>query len=302
VAEEHPLTARIAVNRFWQQLFGVGIVKTSEDFGSQGEWPSHPELLDWLAVEFRESGWDVKHVMKLMVMSEAYRRSAKASPQDYRNDPENRLLARGPRFRLDAETLRDQALAVSGLLVPKIGGPGVKPPQPDGLWRAVGYESSNTVQFKKDDGADKVHRRSIYTFWKRTSPPPQMIDAPSRESCVTRRERTNTPLHALMFMNDPQFVEAARAFAERFEGAPDAEIPGLLFEAALARPPEEDELEFLQESFRGHLAHYAGDVEAARRLVAIGETPSATQQPERLAAWTMVASLVLNLDEFVTKN
>ena len=302
VAEEHPLTARIAVNRFWQQLFGVGLVKTSEDLGSQGEWPSHPELLDWLAVEFREAGWDVKHMMKLMVMSEAYRRSSAASPEDYRRDPENRFLARGPRFRLDAETLRDQALAVSGLLVPRIGGPGVKPPQPDGLWFTVGYSGSNTVRFKKDSGPDKVHRRSLYTFWKRTSPPPQMIDAPSRESCVTRRERTNTPLHALMFMNDPQFVEAARAFAERFEAEEDAEIPARLFETALARPPAKDELELLHESFRGHLAHYAADPDAAKALVAIGEIPSATDQPERLAAWTMVASLVLNLDEFVTKN
>lgn len=302
LAPEHPLTARVAVNRFWQQLFGVGLVKTAEDFGSQGEWPSHPELLDWLAVEFRESGWDVKHLMKLMVMSETYQQSSVASSVEYQGDPENRYLARGPRFRLDAETLRDQALAVSGLLVEKVGGPGVKPPQPDGLWYTVGYSGSNTVRFKPDTGPEKVHRRSLYTFWKRTSPPPQMVDAPSRESCVVRRERTNTPLQALMFMNDPQFVEAARAFAERFEGSADEEIPGLLYSHALARSPDKEELALLRDSYREHLAHFEGKVEEAKALVGIGDSPSATENPARLAAWTMVASLVMNLDEFVTKN
>ena len=299
---DHPLTARVAVNRFWQQLFGTGIVKTAEDFGSQGEWPSHPDLLDWLAVEFRESGWDVKHLMRLMVMSSTYQQSAMAPTADYTRDPGNRLLARGPRFRLDAETLRDQALAVSGLLIDKIGGPGVKPPQPDGLWFTVGYSGSNTVRFKKDSGTDKVHRRSLYTFWKRTSPPPQMIDAPSRESCVVRRERTNTPLQALMFMNDPQFVEAARAFAERFLASDNEAIPAQLFAHALARPPSADELALLRDAYRGHFSHFQADPAAAKALVAIGEAPSTTGQPERLAAWTMVASLVLNLDEFVTKN
>ena len=302
VAPEHPLTARVAVNRFWQQFFGVGLVKTAEDFGSQAEWPSHPELLDWLAVEFRESGWDVKALVKQIVMSETYRRSSAANPEAYREDPENRLLARGPRFRLDAESLRDQALAVSGLLVEKIGGPGVKPPQPDGLWHAVAYTTSNTSRFKADSGPDKVHRRSLYTFWKRTAPPPQMTDAPPRESCVVRRERTNTPLQALMFMNDPQYVEAARAFAERFESEPDEAIPDLLYAHALARTPTERELALLRTSYEEHLTHYQADPAAAKALVAIGDSPSKTTQPERLAAWTMVASLVLNLDEFVTKN
>ena len=298
----HPLTARVAVNRFWQQLFGVGLVKTAEDFGSQGEWPSHPQLLDWLAVEFRESGWDVKALLKTIVLSETYRQRSEGAPEQYRRDPENRLLARGPRFRLDAESLRDQALAVAGLLVEQTGGPPVKPPQPDGLWSAVGYSGSNTVRFKPDRGPGKVHRRSLYTFWKRTAPPPQMIDAPSRESCVVRRERTNTPLHALMFMNDPQYVEAARAFAERFLGAPDDGIPERLFLHALARPPGPDERGVLRESFRRHLAHYREHPEAARALVAIGDRPSDASDPERLAAWTMVASLMLNLDEFLTKN
>lgn len=302
VADDHPLTTRVAVNRFWQQFFGVGLVKTAEDFGSQGEWPSHPELLDGLAVDFRESNWDVKRLVKLIVLSKTYQQSSAASPADYKQDPENRLLARGPRFRLDAESLRDQALAVSGLLVEKVGGPGVKPPQPSGLWKAVGYSGSNTVRFVPDKGPDKVHRRSLYTFWKRTSPPVQMIDAPSRESCVVRRERTNTPLHALMFMNDPQFVEAARNFAENFMDREDGEIPTALLDRALARPPSAEELAILGDDFGQHLAHYQKNPEDAKALIAIGDSPSTSDQPERLAAWTMVASLVLNLDEFVTKN
>ncbi|BCX46158.1 DUF1553 domain-containing protein [Haloferula helveola] len=301
-SKDHPLAARVAVNRLWQQLFGIGLVKTAGDFGSQGEWPSHPELLDWLAVEFRESGWDVKRLMKLIVLSKTYQQTSVASPEDYKRDPDNRLLSRGPRFRLDGEVLRDQALAVSGLLVPKVGGPGVKPPQPDGLWKAVGYQSSNTVKFVADKGPDKVHRRSLYTFWKRTSPPPQMIDAPSREACVVRRERTNTPLHALMFMNDPQFVEAARYFAERFIDLSDDEIVGALFEHALSRSPSADEASLTVDSFKEHLAHYRTKPDEAKKLISIGDSPSASDQPERLAAWTMVASMVLNLDEFVTKN
>ena len=200
IAPNHPLTARVAVNRFWLQLFGTGIVKTAEDFGAQGEPPSHPELLDWLAVTFREDGWDVKRLMKRLVMSAAYRQSSRVTPETLAKDPANRLLARGPRFRLDAETLRDQALFASGLLIERVGGASVKPPQPFGLWEAVGYTDSNTAHFKADSGAEKVHRRSLYTFWKRTSPPPQMttFDAPSREACQVRRERTNTPLQALL--------------------------------------------------------------------------------------------------------
>ncbi|SVC05115.1 uncharacterized protein METZ01_LOCUS257969, partial [marine metagenome] len=217
VSPGHPLTSRVTVNRFWQQLFGTGLVETSEDFGSQGQRPSHPELLDWLAIEFIDSGWDIKRLMKLMLTSATYRQSSQVKREVLALDPENRLLSRGPRFRLDAEMLRDQALSVSGLLRGDIGGPSVKPPQPDGLWYAVAITGSNTARFVKDEGAEKVHRRSLYTFWKRTSPPPQMniLDAPSREACTVRRERTNTPLQALMLMNDPQYVEAARAFAER---------------------------------------------------------------------------------------
>ncbi len=214
VAPNNPLTARVTVNRLWQQALGIGLVKTADDFGSQGEMPSHPKLLDWLAVQFLEDGWDVKAMMKRIVMSATYQQTSHVPPADYQRDPENRLLARGPRFRLDAEMLRDQALAVSGLLFDKLGGPSVKPPQPDGLWFAVGYSGSNTVRFKADTGPDKVHRRTLYTFIKRTSPPPELstFDVPSRESCCVRRERTNTPLQALLLMNDPQYFECARAW------------------------------------------------------------------------------------------
>ena len=213
VAPNHPLTARVAVNRFWLQIFGTGLVKTAEDFGSQGEPPSHPELLDWLAVQFQDDGWNVKRFMKRLVMSATYMQSSRLTPEGLARDPANRLLARGPRFRLDAEIVRDQAFFLGGLLVERTGGPSVKPPQPAGLWEAVGYTDSNTARFTADIGAEKVHRRSLYTFWKRTSPPPQMtaLDAPSRESCQVRRERTNTPLQALLLLNEPQMVEASRA-------------------------------------------------------------------------------------------
>ena len=216
VDPSNPLTARVTVNRFWQELFGTGLVKSSEDFGSQGQAPSHPELLDWLAVEFRESGWDVKKFFKLLVTSSAYRQSAQANEAKLKADPENRLLSRGPRFRMDGEMVRDYALAASGLLVPTIGGPSVKPYQPEGIWEAVAMIGSNT-QFYKQDTGDKLYRRSLYTFWKRSAPPASMeiFGAPTRESCTVRRERTDTPLQALVVMNDPQFVEAARALAQR---------------------------------------------------------------------------------------
>ena len=212
---EHPLTARVTVNRFWQEIFGTGIVRTSGDFGVTGELPSHPELLDWLAVEFRESGWDIKKFFKLLVTSAAYRQSAVATPEKLEKDPENRLLSRGPRFRMDAEMIRDYALAASGLLVQKIGGPSVKPYQPEGVWEAVAMIGSNTRDYRRDSG-EKLYRRSMYTFWKRAAPPASMdiFNAPSRETCTVRRERTNTPLQALVTLNDPQFVEAARFLAQ----------------------------------------------------------------------------------------
>ncbi len=216
LSPQHPLTARVTVNRFWQQLFGRGLVGTSGDFGVAGELPSHPQLLDWLAVEFRESGWDVKRLFKLMVMSATYRQAAISTPEKLQMDPENRLLSRGPRFRMDAEMVRDYALSASGLLSTQIGGPSVKPYQPPGVWEAVAMIGSNTRDYRRDEG-ENLYRRSLYTFWKRSAPPAsmEMFNAPSRETCTVRRERTNTPLQALVTLNDPQFVEAARVLAEQ---------------------------------------------------------------------------------------
>ncbi len=305
VDPSHPLTARVAVNRYWQQLFGVGLVKTSEDFGSQGEPPSHPQLLDWLAVDFRESGWDVKRMMKQLVMSATYRQSAKATPAQYKADPENRMLARGPRFRLDAEMLRDQALAVADLLVEKIGGPSVKPPQPDGLWFAVGYSGSNTVRFKADTD-DKIYRRSVYTFWKRTSPPPQMtaFDARSREECTPRRERTNTAMQALLLMNEPQYFEAGRRLAEaamRSGNNPKARV-AFMIQKALKRPATARDFDDLLGDHAFFQSVYLKDPESAKALIAVGESkPDASLNPGELAALTMVASTIMNSDEFVTK-
>ena len=306
LAPKHPLTARVAVNRFWQQAFGVGLVRTSEDFGSQGSPPSHPELLDWLAVDFRESGWDIKRLMKQIVMSATYRQSSTLGAEHIERDPENRLLARGPRFRLDAEMLRDQSLAVSGLLVREIGGPSVKPPQPDGLWKAVGYSGSNTVEFYADKG-DRVYRRSVYTFWKRTSPPPQMtaFDAPSRESCAPRRERTNTPLQALVLLNEPQYIEAARNLAERVwreAGATPEAKAAHMFRLATSRHANEGEVKELVTVLNDHLKEFKGNAESARSLIGIGTSaPDASIPQAELAAWTMVANLILNLDETITK-
>ncbi|MCZ6596172.1 MAG: PSD1 and planctomycete cytochrome C domain-containing protein [Planctomycetota bacterium] len=302
----HPLPARVTVNRWWQRIFGHGLVGTTEDFGSRGDAPTHPDLLDWLATELVESGWDIKHMQKLMVTSAAYRQSARVTPELLERDPKNQLYARGPRFRLDAEAIRDNALAVSGLLVEHIGGPSVRPYQPAGLWKAVGYTSSNTANFTKGSG-EQLYRRSMYTFWKRTSPPPsmQIFDAPTRESCIVQRARTNTPLQALTLMNDVQFVEAARAFAQRTMqegGATADERAAFAFRAATARHPEPDEQRVLLGVFEAQLADYRADPEAARELVAVGDSaPDAALDPSELAAWTVVCSLILNLDEVVTR-
>ena len=308
VSADHPLTARVAANRLWQQVFGTGLVKTAEDFGSQGAQPSHPQLLDWLAVQFRTEGWDVKQFMKRLVMSATYRQSSFVTPELRNRDPENRLLARGPRYRLDAEMLRDQALFVSGLLVEQPGGPSVKPPQPDGLWFAVGYSGSNTVRFQADSGPQKVHRRTLYTFIKRTSPPPQMstFDAPSRESCVMRRERTNTPLQALLLLNDPQYFEAARALAQRamsVGGDSPGERAAWMMRTCTSRTPEASEVQELVNVYETELAHFTQDVEAAKQVAAVGEiaVPDEMDLPQ-VAAWTLVANLVLNLDEVLNKN
>lgn len=304
---KHPLTARVAVNRFWQQLFGTGIVRTSEDFGNQGERPSHPLLLDWLAVRFVEDGWDVRALMKRMVMSSTYRQSAEVGDELLGRDPDNRLLARGARFRLDGETLRDQALMLAGLLVRDVGGPPVKPPQPKGLWKAVGYSSSNTANFRADQGHDKVHRRSLYTFWKRTAPPPQMttFDAPSREECRVRRERTNTPMQALLLMNDPQYVEAARCFAQRIlreGGGGDVARIRWALECATGQEPKADDVRDVRALLGNERVAFASSPDDARLLVSIGvDAPSDEVAVAELAAWTMVANLILNLDAVLTK-
>lgn len=308
VSREHPLTARVTVNRFWQQFFGTGLVKTSEDFGSQGEPPSHAKLLDWLAVQFMDDGWDVKKTMKRMVMSKTYQQSAKVSSELVKLDPENRLLARGPRFRLDAEMLRDQALFVSGLLIEKMGGPSVKPPQPYGLWFAVGYSGSNTVRFKADSGPEKVHRRTVYTFIKRTAPPPQMnvFDGPSRESCTVRRERTNTPLQALLLFNDPQYIEAAIALADRGMETGQEDVKKIATEMlwlTLTREPTENEVGSLVSGYQQDLKAFQDQPEQAGKLLEISSTKiGKDRDPAQLAAWTMSANLLLNLDEVVTKN
>jgi hypothetical protein len=308
ISAENPLPSRVAVNRFWQQLFGVGLVKTADDFGAQGERPSHPQLLDWLAVDFKSHGWDVKRLMKELVLSATYRQSSHATPESYRRDPENRLLARGSRFRLDAETLRDQALFSGGLLVEKLGGPSVKPPQPAGLWEAVGYSGSNTVKFVADAGPEKIHRRTLYTFIKRTAPPPEMntFDAPSRESCIVRRERTNTPLQALLLLNDPQYVEAARGLAVRTmreRGADPAPRAAFLFRTAAGRAATYEELADLIEGYRQDLEHYRQHEEDAIKLTSGAEGPVEPQLDRaELAAWIAAANVVLNLDEVVSRN
>ncbi|MFO0904384.1 MAG: PSD1 and planctomycete cytochrome C domain-containing protein [Pirellulales bacterium] len=306
VSPEHPLTARVTVNRFWQQLFGAGIVKTSEDFGSQGQQPTHPELLDWLATDFQAQGWNVKGLLKQMMMSHTYQQSSHVSPELAQRDPANELLARGPRFRMDAEVLRDGALAVSGLLVERQGGKSVKPYQPDGLWEAVGFVGSNTSVFKQDSG-DSLYRRSLYTFWKRTSPPPSLatFDAPSRETCTVRRARTNTPLQALVLMNDKQFVEAARKLAERMMtdgGASFGERAAFGFRLATSRTPTAGEAAVLQRIFDSQLKLFQSQPDAAEKLLSYGDSPRNKQlDANELAAYTMVANVLMNLDETVTK-
>jgi hypothetical protein len=303
---ENPLTARVPVNRFWQEVFGTGIVKTSEDFGTSGELPSHPELLDWLAVEFRESGWDVKRLFRLIVTSAAYRQSAQVTPEKLEKDPDNRLLSRGPRYRLDAEMIRDYALAASGLLVRKIGGPSVKPYQPDGVWEAVAMIGSNTRDYRRDSG-DKLYRRSLYTFWKRAAPPASMeiFNAPSREVCCVRRERTNTPLQALVTLNDTQFVEAARWLAQRAlqeGGAKDDMRIDFMAQRLLCRPLRAEEMNVVQTNLKDLLAYYKANAEDAKKLLTVGEAKVDPQLDAcTLAAWTMLANEMMNLDEVLNK-
>jgi hypothetical protein len=305
VSPTNPLTARVTVNRFWQEVFGTGIVKTTEDFGSQGEPPTHPELLDWLAVDFRDSGWDVKKLFRLMVTSETYRQSAVTSEEKLQRDPDNRLLSRGPRYRMDAEMVRDYALASSGLLNPTIGGPSVKPYQPDRIWETVAMDDSNT-RFYQRDTADKLYRRSLYTFWKRSAPPPSMdiFNAPTRETCTVRRERTNTPLQALVTMNDPQFVEAARVLAQNalLSGGSVGSEVDYMAERLLARGFDPKEMVVVTNSYQDYLAYYQAQPADADKLLHTGESPADPRLPKpRLAAMTMVANELLNLDEVLVK-
>jgi hypothetical protein len=298
----NPLTARVTVNRFWQLYFGTGLVKTVEDFGSQGEWPSHPKLLDWLATEFVRSGWDVRALQRLIVTSATYRQSSHVTPALLRRDPDNRLLARGPRLRLSAEVIRDQALAVSGLLTERVGGPSVRPYQPKGLIK----ELHGSGEYRQDHGPD-LYRRGLYTFWKRTVAPPALMtfDAAGRESCVVRETRTNTPLQALNLMNDVTYVEAARVLAQRVmrEGGPTPKARlALAFRLAAARRPRPAELKILADDLADALRRYRSDRRAALALVSAGEFPRDERlDVGELAAYTAVASLILNLDEVITK-
>lgn len=302
----HPLTARVTVNRFWQELYGTGIVRTAGDFGIAGELPSDQELLDWMAVEFRESGWNVKKFFKLLVTSATYRQSAAVTKDKLEKDPQNRLCSRGPRFRMDAEMIRDYALASSGLLVPKIGGPSVKPYQPDGVWEAVAMIGSNTRDYRRDTG-ESLYRRSLYTFIKRSAPPASMeiFNATAREACTVRRERTNTPLQALVTLNDVQFVEAARTLAQsilKSSSADDAARLNLLAGRLLARPFRTDELPIVQKSLQELRDYYQAHGDDARKLIAEGESKADPGlDPALLAAWTMLTNELLNLDEVLNK-
>jgi hypothetical protein len=300
----NPLTARVFVNRVWQQHFGMGLVVSEEDFGSRGEWPSHPELLDYLAIEFVEGGWSIKKLHKLILSSATYRQHSGASAAKRRVDPENKLLSRGPRYRLDAEVIRDQALYLSGLLVEKGGGRGDKPYQPPGLWEIIAYPISDTARYTQDTG-EALYRRSLYLFWKRTSPPPAMMifDAPMRESCVVRRSRTNTPTQALVTLNETGFVEAARIMAERLIRSKTGNQARLdyAFRLSTGRSPSAKEANILAHLLTERLAFYKNNHSAAHRLLEIGEyRRDESLDVSEVAAWTLVCNAILNLDEVLT--
>jgi uncharacterized protein DUF1553/concanavalin A-like lectin/glucanase superfamily protein len=303
VSPENSLTARVTVNRFWQELFGAGLVKTSEDFGIMGSPPSHPELLDWLAVEFRASGWDVKRFFKLLVTSAAYRQAAILTPEKIEKDRDDALLSRGPRFRMDAEMIRDYALAVSSTLSPKMGGPGTMPYQPVNVWEVVGM---GTEKYTQDNG-ENLYRRTLYNFWKRTAPSPNMevFNAPPREVSCVRRDRTNTPLQALVTMNDPQFIEAARNLAQHtLENVPGDDTAKFTFiaERLLCRPLKPQETQILTSSLADLRQYYTASPTDADSLITVGETKADPKLPKpELAAWTMLCNQLMNLDEVLNK-
>ncbi len=303
----HPLTSRVAVNRYWQAYFGYGIVKTQEDFGVQGEPPVQPELLDWLATEFVRTGWDVRAMQRLIVTSATYRQSSKVTAELREKDPENRLLARGPRLRLPAEMIRDTALASSGLLNPVIGGPSVMPYQPKGIWEELAFGDGFSAQTYEQSHGPDLYRRGMYTFWKRTAPPASLatFDAPDREKCTARRAQTNTPLQALVLLNDPTFVEASRALAERalLEGGRDTKARlTYAFRLATARKPTGKEIKVLRTLLDGRFKVYRQDRQAALKLLSVGESPRNRKlDVAELAAYTTVASVIFNLDETITK-
>jgi len=306
VHPDHPLTARVTVNRYWQMYFGIGFVKSAENFGSQGDAPSHPQLLDWLATEFCNS-WDLKSLQRLIVTSATYRQSSRVTPQLLDRDPENRLLARASRFRLTAEAVRDNALAASGLLDRQIGGPSVFPYQPGGLWKEMAYGQKYTAQYYQQSQGQDLYRRTMYTFWKRTIPPPTLVafDAPDRETCTVRRARTNTPLQALILMNDPTYVEAARVLAERIIKAAGHTVDeriSLAFRLATARQPTPAEVAILRRILKAQQAENQSDPESAALLLQVGESSFDESLDRReLAAWTAVTSSILNLDETITR-
>lgn len=292
----NPLSARVAVNRFWQQLFGVGLVKTSEDFGAQGEWPSHPQLLDYLALQFVESGWDVKSLVRSLVLSETYQQRVESPREDFVSDPENRMLARGSRFRLDSEVLRDQVLAVAGLLNPAMYGESIKFPQPEGLWKTVTMPSSYPRIFEPATG-DEIYRRSVYSFWKRGLPPPQMtiFDAPNRDACIARRERTNTPLQALVMMNETEYFAAAKHLATRLRaegGELEEALLSRLYETMTSHRPTDEQLAFLAKGLATFRELYEEDTAGAAAM--FPEDEEAVES----AAWTMLVHSLMNLDSF----
>ena len=306
VDRKNPLTARVLANRMWQNHFGIGIVKTAEDFGSQGEFPMNPALLDYLAVTFMEQGWSMKKLHRLMVTSSAFRQRSSADKAKLAKDTENRLFSRGPRYRLDAEVIRDKALAASGLLIDKMGGKGFKPYQPEGIWEAIAFQESNTSRYAKDNSED-IYRRSIYLFWKRTSPHPVMLafDAPMREACTVRRFRTNTPLQALVSLNEPAFLEASRLLAQRIleEEVEDGAILTRAFQYTLARKPTEKEKSLMTAALNRYRQRYAADIPGAIKLLSVGDANrDKSVMPAELASWMMICSTLMNTDEFLSQH